>query len=230
MVNIQSVIYDKQYFTKAEAIKHLKAHKNLKFNKIDETKRYYRFRQKDPEYSKFRYRTVNTENGVKFIVGYPLKTNPNEYGSGDNNKIPYSKAIQILKVIKPCLEKQLGINLYIVGSILRKEAMIGDLDFIYTGKKIKNIKQQHDCQMLDKWKLNIDFFHVKDLMFGKFLRTYPKYIIISIRKALKKNGYKLTGDKIVKLSDMKKVNIKSIKDIFKLAGIKYRSYTAKSNS
>lgn len=48
---VHSVLIDKDYFTKKEEIEWLKMHK-FKHNKIDITKRYYRFRQFTPKKTK----------------------------------------------------------------------------------------------------------------------------------------------------------------------------------
>lgn len=66
--DVQSILLDKEYFTRDEAIRFVRNH-GFYTSKIDETDRYYRFRQRDPErYSKLR--TKQIKPGVKFIFGF----------------------------------------------------------------------------------------------------------------------------------------------------------------
>jgi hypothetical protein len=62
---IQSILFDKRYFTYIEAIEWLLIH-NKKMGKLDETKRYYRFRKLKPNKNK-KYRTKTITKGIKFI-------------------------------------------------------------------------------------------------------------------------------------------------------------------
>lgn len=70
---IQSVIFNKKMFDKNNSIEWLKKH-NYKFNKIDETKNYLRFRQINPSYIKKigynKYETIDLNNGVLLIGAY----------------------------------------------------------------------------------------------------------------------------------------------------------------
>jgi hypothetical protein len=63
---IQSVIFNKKFWTIRSASKWLLDHK-LKVLKIDDTKNYYRFRQLTPDYKKEFY-TLNLNNNVKLII------------------------------------------------------------------------------------------------------------------------------------------------------------------
>ena len=74
-----------------------------------------------------------------------------------------------------------------------------------------------------KWTyINIWYTNKDNLFINKLLHDYPQGYIIGLRKALKKQGYKL-GDKLIRLSDNKEIKLKSYKDAFKLAGIQYRT-------
>lgn len=67
--NPQSVIFDKSKYTPTQAIKWLKS-KGLKYDKIDEKVRTYRFRQFPPS-RKCKYRTISIGEGIKFVMCYP---------------------------------------------------------------------------------------------------------------------------------------------------------------
>lgn len=65
---IQSVIFDKNYFTKYEALKWIKQHK-FKHSKIDEKHDTFRFRQYEPYLFKYmRYKKLT--NGVSVVIGF----------------------------------------------------------------------------------------------------------------------------------------------------------------
>lgn len=69
-MTIQSIIFDKKKYSKAKAIYYLKM-KGHKYNKIDETQNYYRFRQVTPIYSQgVKYMTLDMKPGIKYIVYY----------------------------------------------------------------------------------------------------------------------------------------------------------------
>lgn len=69
-MQVQSIIFDKNIFTKQKAITWLKSHK-YKHKKIHETDDYYRFRQINPIFPA--YRTKQIAPGVKFIIGKNTK-------------------------------------------------------------------------------------------------------------------------------------------------------------
>lgn len=66
--NIQSVIFNKKYFDKKKAISAL-INKGFKYNKIDETENYFRFRQFDPSKNK-KYFIVKSTTGIKYVIEY----------------------------------------------------------------------------------------------------------------------------------------------------------------
>jgi hypothetical protein len=70
---IQSILFEKVYFTKEEAIRTLASLKG-KLRKMDETEHYYRFRQLEPANLRKRgYNQVRTKEvmkGMKFIIYY----------------------------------------------------------------------------------------------------------------------------------------------------------------
>ena len=73
--HIQSVIFDKSYFTLAQAKKLFK-HMKLtlpKGKKVHSTKLYYRFRVKNPDYNNFYHRTKKLSDGIKAIIAFPKK-------------------------------------------------------------------------------------------------------------------------------------------------------------
>ncbi len=67
MSQIQSVIFDKQYYTLSKAKKWLQKH-NM-FNEVDEKPATYRFRQLDPNIFN-RMRTKRLDTGIKTIIGF----------------------------------------------------------------------------------------------------------------------------------------------------------------
>jgi hypothetical protein len=64
-MRIQSVLFDKNKYSRQQAIQWLEDH-GFQHYKIDVTKRYYRFRQFNPNY-KHRYRIKTITKGIKFI-------------------------------------------------------------------------------------------------------------------------------------------------------------------
>lgn len=72
-MEIQTILFDKEYFTKRTANTWIKKH-NYKNNKIDETEDYFRIRQKSPSnFEKHSYRTIEFKPGIKAIVACPKK-------------------------------------------------------------------------------------------------------------------------------------------------------------
>lgn len=67
MSQIQSIIFDKNYYSLSKAKKWLK--KNNFITDLDEKPLTYRFRQLDPKIFN-KLRTMSILEGIKFIVGY----------------------------------------------------------------------------------------------------------------------------------------------------------------
>ena len=65
--NVQSVLIPKKYFTQKQAIQYIKKH--FQFKKIDETKKYYRFRQFKPNKNSH-YISKKISNGVILVIEY----------------------------------------------------------------------------------------------------------------------------------------------------------------
>ena len=66
VLKVQSVIINKDKFTKREANKWIKDNKYIN-KKVDITKNYYRFRQFTPKKGD-KYRTKDLKNGVKLVL------------------------------------------------------------------------------------------------------------------------------------------------------------------
>lgn len=68
---IQSILFDKEKFTLEEAKNWLEKH-NFRNDKVDETDKYYRFRQREPEeFEPNSFRTIELTDGIKAIIGIP---------------------------------------------------------------------------------------------------------------------------------------------------------------
>lgn len=66
---VQSVIFDKEHFTHAQAVKWLRDH-DFKAAKTDEKEKTFRFRQRDPgDFQDGSFRTITLTTGVKAIIG-----------------------------------------------------------------------------------------------------------------------------------------------------------------
>jgi len=65
---VQSVLIPKKYFTKEKAINYIVKH--FKYKKIDETPKYYRFRQFRPNKNS-NYSSKKLKNGVILVIEYP---------------------------------------------------------------------------------------------------------------------------------------------------------------
>ena len=72
--HVQSVLFDKDKWTKDGARDWLKEHKYYS-DGLDETESLYRFRQYDPDADKFRYRNKAVGKGITFVMGYPKSKN-----------------------------------------------------------------------------------------------------------------------------------------------------------
>lgn len=214
MSHIQSVLFDRKYYTVEQAKQAIKRNKHFKFIKTPRiTAKFIRFRQIEPNYKKYHYVTNPVQHEhIELILGYPKKEIK---GGGKGKGIPLGKALGIAKNFMKIMANK-GIKLHIVGSLARKEPIVHDIDFITTNKLPegrKYIKHQLDEAQIDVW------YH-KSLFFGKLLRSYKRHVIIALRKGLKNNGYKLSNDSLMK--GKKEVKIKSVKEIFKLAGVTYK--------
>lgn len=122
---------------------------------------------------------------------------------------------EALRIAHEVMRKNKPLKLKIVGSIARREQHINDIDFI-TKSILPNNKKYFKMQYEG---YNIDIWNVEDMKIGYFLRTYPTYLLIAIRKGLKKNNCQLTNQLYC---DNKLVKNPTIKEIFKLADIEYR--------
>jgi phage head maturation protease len=66
---VQSLIFSKERFTKAEAVKWAKDH-DFKANSVDETEDSWRLRQADPdEFEDGSFRTIELTDGIKAVIG-----------------------------------------------------------------------------------------------------------------------------------------------------------------
>jgi len=65
---IQSVLFDRNLWSKEQAIKYLELH-HFMDNGVDETENEYRYRQVEPDSSK-RYFTKTLKHGVQYIIMY----------------------------------------------------------------------------------------------------------------------------------------------------------------
>jgi len=71
---IQSVRFNKKYFTYNQACNWLKKYKIKPIKPVDETKNWYRFRIEEPDYKNYYYRTKVVEKGkLHFIIGFRRK-------------------------------------------------------------------------------------------------------------------------------------------------------------
>lgn len=66
---IQSIIFNKEYWTQSEANNWLKKHNRHPIKAVHETKHFYRYRIKRPSGFK-RYITKKLDNGIELIIGY----------------------------------------------------------------------------------------------------------------------------------------------------------------
>jgi hypothetical protein len=70
---VQSVIFKKEKMNPRQCVDWLYEH-NLKYNKIDEKEKYYRFRQTNPnKYTHYTTKEIDKKKGIKLIIGwYPI--------------------------------------------------------------------------------------------------------------------------------------------------------------
>jgi DNA polymerase/3'-5' exonuclease PolX len=241
--HIQSVIFNRDKWSLSEAKKYIQNDSKFVIAKPPHvTDRFIRFRQVEPDYDSFYYKTLKRPNGIEFIVGYP-KSHSEKVGNsgkrqmdkiqklekrqmGGMKNIPYID-LKNAKMIANRIIKQFakkGIKLHIAGSVARKEPQVKDIDFITRNKLSDNRKYIKELLMPTingkMHHVNIDIWHHKSLLFGKLLRSYPYHVAIALRKGLKNKGYKMGSNDITK--NGKKVPIKTMKQVFNLAGIKYR--------
>ena len=69
-MNIQSVIFKKDSFTKRKADTWLKRHNYVRIKPFHETLNYYRARLKEPN-DKYEYRIIKFNDGIKAVIEYP---------------------------------------------------------------------------------------------------------------------------------------------------------------
>jgi hypothetical protein len=68
--NIQSVLFNKYYFTENEAKKWLNKYHEYPIKDVHETKHYYRYRLREPNNFKY-FRIINSHDpNVKFVIGF----------------------------------------------------------------------------------------------------------------------------------------------------------------
>jgi hypothetical protein len=67
---VQSILFDRDYFTLQQAKRWLKRY-CYKYGKVHTTKRFYRFRQFEPNYNKY-HRTIKFKEGIKAIIEFPV--------------------------------------------------------------------------------------------------------------------------------------------------------------
>jgi DNA polymerase/3'-5' exonuclease PolX len=121
------------------------------------------------------------------------------------------------------------------GSIIRKEKMIGDIDLL-TKKNLEDVIKEFPLlikKILKKGEkylsirlmndVNIDIWRIdpKNHVFEFISRDYPKYINIALRKAFQKLDLKLNNEGVFNING-EKLPINNVKDVFKIANIRYR--------
>jgi DNA polymerase/3'-5' exonuclease PolX len=121
------------------------------------------------------------------------------------------------------------------GSIIRKEKMIGDIDLL-TKKNLEDVIKEFPLlikKILKKGEkylsirlmndVNVDIWRIdpKNHVFEFLNRDYPKYINIALRKAFQKLGLKLNNEGIFNING-EKLPINNVKEVFKIANIRYR--------
>jgi hypothetical protein len=65
---VQSILFDRDYFSLQQAKIWLKRH-GYKYGKVHTTKRFYRFRQFEPNDKKY-HRTIKFKEGIKAIIEF----------------------------------------------------------------------------------------------------------------------------------------------------------------
>ena len=70
MTHVQAILFDKTIYDEKKAAKWLKDHKIHPIKEVHVTENYYRYRLKVPDEDKYRYRTDDLKNGIKYIIGY----------------------------------------------------------------------------------------------------------------------------------------------------------------
>jgi hypothetical protein len=65
-MTVQSIIFDKKIYNLGDCINWLISN-GFSHNKVDESKNYYRFRQKKPN-RRYKYSTIEITNGIKLII------------------------------------------------------------------------------------------------------------------------------------------------------------------
>jgi hypothetical protein len=139
--------------------------------------------------------------------------------------VSYTWAKEVIPIIRVVAKNRGYGKIYPVGSYARKKKMLNDLDFI------TNTPLPDDRKMIsEKYKITnnttgesknvkVDIWYYKDINMGKFLRSYPRHVLIAVRTGLKKNNCSLTN--VFRCKGVI-VHNPSIRDIFNRANIKYR--------
>jgi hypothetical protein len=214
-MTVQSVIFDKNIFSKEDALKWIKDHLFKTNFGIDVKKDFIRVRQINPEYGDEYYFTKKVEPGVEYII---MSSRVSGYGF---DMIPYKDALTKAEQIINEFKKK-NVNLHIVGSIRRKEPYVEDIDFVTYDRLPNNAQWIRDIVTLNNKSVGVDIWKFKkeNFILGSLLRSYPKHYIIALRKGLNENNpdYMLSDDELI----YKQKPIKSsIKDIAKLAKVTY---------
>lgn len=70
MSEVQSVLFDKKYYTTQDARKWLADHNFVRMKHVDITKNKLRYRIQDPSYFR-RFRIKKITKGIEFVIGFP---------------------------------------------------------------------------------------------------------------------------------------------------------------
>lgn len=69
MSQIQSVLFDKSYYSRKSSLNWLIKHKLKPLKSVHITKNYYRYRLKDPKKYKY-FRIISITDNIKFVLGF----------------------------------------------------------------------------------------------------------------------------------------------------------------
>lgn len=205
---IQSILFDKDTWTKEDAEQWLDNHNFIKNfegkSGAHETKNQYRFRQKKPN-DEVEYFNKEIDDGIHLVLMYM------------NGGLKFNDAIKLSTKFKKKIKDETGFILHDVGSITRQQENINDMDFITT-------KKMGDRKWLrgNFEGVNFDIWYVpkENMKLMKDIRSYPEYYIIALRKALKNKNWKLTDQEIIS-DEGEKIKYTNMKDLSNFAGIEY---------
>ena len=137
--------------------------------------------------------------------------------------IPYETAITVMNKLIDFYKKK-GINLIPVGSLVRRQKYVNDIDFITNDKKLGQL--HHRSTLLHNGDhINYDIWYIpkKYSKLAQFVRSYPKYYIIAIRIGLHKKGLTLTDKQLINNETGKEVSYTNFKELVDFSGVKYYS-------